>query len=121
MAPAKKQPGRFTVQFDLRDPQQQQVAELLNRLGRKKAAFLTSAVLAYSDHREPPRTTASPAIDEAMVEQIVKRLLSEYHLEPAAAPVKHSSTVPTPSPEEAPDFSENDLLEICRAMDSFRA
>lgn len=36
---AKKQPGRFTIQFNAADPQQRQVIELLNQQGRRKAAF----------------------------------------------------------------------------------
>lgn len=43
----KKQPGRFTLQFNAADPQQRQVIELLNQQGRRKAVFLTCAVLAY--------------------------------------------------------------------------
>ena len=43
----KKQPGRFTIQFNLSDPQQRQVIELLNEQGRRKAVFLTAAVLSY--------------------------------------------------------------------------
>lgn len=31
----KKQPGRFTIQFNLSDPQQRQVIELLNEQGRR--------------------------------------------------------------------------------------
>ena len=44
---AKKQPGRFTLQFNLEDPQQQAVSELLEQQGRRKAQFLTNAVLCY--------------------------------------------------------------------------
>ena len=40
----KKDPGKFTIRFNVADPQQA-VVELLNRQGRYKAQFITSAVL----------------------------------------------------------------------------
>ena len=43
----KKDPGKFTVRFNLCDPQQRQAAELINQQGRSKAQFLTNAVLHY--------------------------------------------------------------------------
>lgn len=43
----KKDPGKFTVRFNLCDPQQRQAAELLNRQGRSKAQFIANAVLHY--------------------------------------------------------------------------
>ena len=50
----KKQPGRFTIQFNAADPQQRQVIELLNQQGRRKAVFLTCAVLAYCGQGAAP-------------------------------------------------------------------
>ncbi len=44
----KKDPGKFTVRFNLCDPQQRQAAELLNRQGRSKAQFITNAMLHYA-------------------------------------------------------------------------
>ena len=43
----KKDPGKFTIRFNIADPQQQAVAELLNRQGRYKAQFITNAVMRY--------------------------------------------------------------------------
>lgn len=43
----KKDPGKFTIRFNIADPQQQAVAELLNRQGRYKAQFITNAVMLY--------------------------------------------------------------------------
>ena len=40
----KKDPGKFTVRFNPEDPQQRTVIRVLNRQGRYKAQFLTSAV-----------------------------------------------------------------------------
>lgn len=43
----EKDPGKFTIRFNIADPQQQAVAELLNRQGRYKAQFITNAVVMY--------------------------------------------------------------------------
>ena len=67
----KKDPGKFTVRFNIADPQQREVAELLNRQRRSKAQFLTSAVLNYvkGEGAAPPSPAAG--IDSAEVERIV--------------------------------------------------
>ena len=44
----KKHLGRFTVQFNLGDPQQARTAEILEQQGRQKARFISTAVLHYS-------------------------------------------------------------------------
>lgn len=55
---AKKWPGRFTVNFDLEDPEARQVADVLNQLGgHKKARFIVRAVLFYLGQATPPVTT----------------------------------------------------------------
>lgn len=45
--PDKKMPGRFTLQFNLSDPQQKEVSDCLERQGRRKTQFITNAVLHY--------------------------------------------------------------------------
>ena len=70
---AKKQPGRFTIQFNAADPQQRQVIELLNQQGRRKAAFLTSAVLCYCGQGAAP-AVPPPTPESAMIEQIVQKI-----------------------------------------------
>ena len=65
---AKKDPGKCTIRFNIADPQQQAVAELLNRQGRYKAQFITNAVMLYVRatpaplpvHAEPQPIKASP-------------------------------------------------------------
>lgn len=44
----KKDPGKFTIRFNICDPQHKAVIDLLNRQGRSKAQFLVSAVLHYA-------------------------------------------------------------------------
>ena len=43
----KKDPRKFTIRFNICDPQHKAVIDLLNRQGRSKAQFLVSAVLHY--------------------------------------------------------------------------
>lgn len=70
----KKQPGRFTLQFNMKDPQQKTVSELLEQQGRHKAQFITSAVLQYIQPAVPKESTDDmPAIDK---DTLVRMLLS---------------------------------------------
>ena len=43
----KRAPCRFTLQFNPADPQQQQCIDILNAQGRRKASFITNAVIQY--------------------------------------------------------------------------
>lgn len=43
----KKKPGRFTIQFNLKDPQQRKAAGFLEHQGRYKAHFIAAAILQY--------------------------------------------------------------------------
>lgn len=128
----KKQPGRFTIQFNEADPQQRQVIELLNQQGRRKAVFLTCAVLAYCGQGSAPALPL-PAIEPAIIEQIVQRALRQQAAEPlqagkatpkapagppAVTPSAQMPTLPLPSGEG--DLPDDDLTAICDTIDAFR-
>lgn len=128
----KKQPGRFTIQFNAADPQQRQVIELLNQQGRRKAVFLTCAVMAYCGQGIAPALPL-PAIEPAIIEQIVQRALQQQAAEPLqagkAAPkvsagppaVTPPAQMPTPSlPSDGADLPDDDLAAICDTIDAFR-
>ena len=53
----KKDPGKFTIRFNICDPQHKAVIDLLNRQGRSKAQFLVSAVLHYINCKETPEVS----------------------------------------------------------------
>lgn len=56
----KKDPGKFTVRFNLYDPLQRRAAELLNQQGRSKAQFIANAVLHYaSGHMSIPHESSA--------------------------------------------------------------
>lgn len=84
---AKKNPGRFTLHFNLEDPQQRTVSELLEQQGRHKAQFITSAVLLYIQCPKPQGSDKGlPAIDEAALEQMMLTIIEKHPQFAAAAP-----------------------------------
>ena len=87
----KKDPGKFTIRFNICDPQHKAVVDLLNRQGRSKAQFLVSAVLHYINCKETPEVSV-PVPNQAALEEMIlaiRRLpphsrmrLSPLHLNP---------------------------------------
>ena len=133
----KKQPSRFTIQFNAADPQQRQVIELLNQQGRRKAVFLTCAVLAYCGQGTAP-AIPPPSVEPAMIEQIVQRVLQQNRTgtpvqlngtkaaepvsRPTAAPAAQQPAMPPQSllPDDTSDLPDTDLAAICDTIDAFR-
>lgn len=74
---AKKDIYKFTIQFSSGDPQHQQVAEILNRQGRRKAQFLVNTVLHYIHCSETPDIPQQPPINTDAIETIVRRIMEE--------------------------------------------
>lgn len=91
----KKAPGRFTIQFNMDDPQQRTVAELLEPQGRRKAQFLTSAVLRYV---QEPQGGTSAGVNEAALEQMMLSILRTHPQSAAAG----REAVPAPAAKAAP-------------------
>ena len=134
---AKKQPGRFTIQFNAADPQQRQVIELLNQQGRRQAAFLTCAVLAYCGQGAAPvipPPSPPPSIEPAMIEQIVQKILAAKNLDTLAQVGDQPDLLPPTLPRETPgmpaamtqtaaaepELAADDLAAICNTIDVFR-
>lgn len=89
----KKDPGKFTIRFNICDPQHKAVIDLLNRQGRSKAQFLVSAVLHYINCKETPEVSVPvPIPDQAALEEMILAILAknQSHLkkqpEPKSAP-----------------------------------
>ena len=130
---AKKQPGRFTIQFNAADPQRRQVIELLNQQGRRKAAFLTSAVLCYCGQGAAP-AVPPPTPESAMIEQIVQKILAAKNLDTLAQVGDQLDLLPPTLPRETPgmpaamtqtaaaepELAADDLAAICNTIDVFR-
>lgn len=81
----KKNPGRFTLHFNLEDPQQKMVSELLEQQGRHKAQFITSAILSYIQCPSQGHDGGPPAIDEAALEQMLFTIIEKHPRFAAAA------------------------------------
>lgn len=74
----RKYPGRFTLQFNMEDPQQMRAAEVLEQQGRRKAQFLTAAILQYMRH--PEGLNQSPntlGYDMNVLRELVQKVLRE--------------------------------------------
>lgn len=80
----KKDPGKFTVRFNIHDPQHQTVVALLNQQGRNKAQFLASAVLHYINCKETPNLQVPP-VDPETLEKIIVSILEKRTNKSAAA------------------------------------
>ena len=83
----KKDPGKFTVRFNIHDPQHQTVVALLNQQGRNKAQFLASAVLHYINCKETPSLQVPP-VDPETLEKIIVSILEKRDKQ------KHGGDVP---------------------------
>ena len=108
----KKDPGKFTVRFNIHDPQHQTVVALLNQQGRNKSKFLASAVLHYINCKETPEVTLPPVPDAAEIEKIVLAILKKHTSEDYTHPMpprqEVSSKEPTCLPQEMPAAAEHE-------------
>lgn len=73
----KKDRGRFTVRFDMENPDHVRAVECLERQrDRGKAQYLADAILCY----EKAETKPFPQIERALIEQIVQEYLEKQSL-----------------------------------------
>lgn len=91
MAADKKHSARFCLQFSPDDPQQEQVIQMLNSLGRgEKSAFITKAISHYVNCAEtpelelffPPPSDAVYVITQSQLDNLVKALINRIGIEP---------------------------------------
>lgn len=87
----KKEPGKFTIKFNVMDPAHRQVIDTLEPMGRTKAQFLANAVLHYLHCPQTPDIPQPAPADYTAVEAIVRRILDERLPEPPAQPQKQSA------------------------------
>lgn len=120
----KNNPMRFTVQFSPGDPCHQQTVDILNQQGRRKAQFIVNAVMHYINCSETPDTKPA-AIDTALIEGIVRRLLNEQgKVEGPATPeqpqckVHKSESISITDAEDA--IGAEGMAAIIQTMAGFR-
>lgn len=123
----KKNPGRFTIQFNHGDPKQQSVAELLEQQGRHKAQFITNAVLHYINCPETPEAAPPQTVDKALIEKLVLEIL-ERQGSKAIMPVENLQVQEQSAPEvnsEIPSeleklFGKDGLSAITSTLSAFQ-
>ncbi len=74
----KMQPGRFTLRFNMNDPQQQAAVEILNRMGRQKAQFIAQALIHYTECQRRPQAENHAAWDERTLERAILSVLAHH-------------------------------------------
>lgn len=123
---AKKDIYKFTIQFSSGDPQHQQVAEILNRQGRRKAQFLVNTVLHYIHCSETPDIPQQPPVNTDAIETIVRRIIEEYSEEPTRQDVRKTPEKKTVKSEEiafddaAELLGEDGIAAVRNTIASFR-
>lgn len=123
----KKNPGRFTIQFNHGDPKQQSVAELLEQQGRHKAQFITNAVLHYINCPETPETCPPQTMDKALLEKLVLEILERQSGKvpmPAEDLCMQSRSAPETKSEEPSEleklFGKDGLSAIASTLSAFQ-
>lgn len=123
----KRNPGRFTIQFDLRDPQHNQVAQLLEGQGRYKARFITNAVMHYLHCPETPDIPQPAPVDKDLLEKLVLEIIGRH--KEKEAPVDSETTsaiVKQPTDEHEPDeelqrlFGVEGMAMIANTLAAFK-
>lgn len=111
---SKKAPSKFTLRFNLDDPQQRQAVELLNRQGRSKAQFIASALLCYVGG-QPQLPQGTPPVDReqlrGLVEDILAQRQSQHHEKTPAA---------QDTPVDDGAFSSTERSLIFKTLDAFQ-
>ena len=123
---AKKDIYKFTIQFSSGDPQHQQVAEILNRQGRRKAQFLVNTVLHYIHCSETPDIPQQQPVNTDAIETIVRRIIEEYSEKPTRQDVRKTPEKKTVKSEEiafddaAELLGEDGIAAVRNTIASFR-
>ena len=74
---SKMKLDRFSLRFNMNDPQQQRAAEILNRQGRQKAQFLTKAILYYMENYGASHPAPQTMVEEQSLEQAILAVLTK--------------------------------------------
>lgn len=115
---SKKDPGKFTIRFNMADPQQREVAGLLNQQGRFKAQFLANAVLHYIHCSKVVDAWAKPSGDSAAIERIVLDILAQQQTAPSQA--EHEPDQNSSADWESP-LEADEKASIWRTMEAFQS
>ena len=116
----KKDPGKFTIRFNIADPQQRTAAELLNQQGRYKAQFITNAVLFYNYTALDSQTVS--LMNCAAIQHIVADAKSSHQkATPNEGQGNTGEAVTAPATGTGNDLGSADMDAIYKTMEIFRA
>ena len=106
---------RFTIQFSQTDPTHLQVAEILNRQGRRsKAQYIVNAVLHYENCGETPNMQRTSELDIKIIEAVVNRILREKFV----TPIQSGEDINTDDVMDS--LGKDEINAITGALDMFR-
>ena len=115
----KKHQGRFTVQFNLGDPQQARVSEILERQGRQKARFISTAILHYINCKETPEFSLPPALTPGEIEKLVLSILEKHTGESRSYPIQQEVAFTEETgqlPNVTPHMEHEDTTDDLKAL-----
>ena len=117
----RKHPGRFTLQFNMMDPRQCAAADLLRQQGRRKAQFLTSAILSYTGNPDESGQGIRPSgVDMETLRQMIEDILRDSPLGTLGNhPVPEDIAEPSAPSEEAM-ASRSTLAAMEHTLAAFR-
>lgn len=110
----KKDPGKFTIRFNLCDPQQRRAAELVNRQGRSKAQFIANAVLNYAGG-QPSVLQGAPAMDSEQLRLLVEDILVQRQSQPQ----QEAPALPA-APADHDPLNDTERRMIFETLDAFK-
>ena len=110
----KKDPGKFTLRFNLCDPQQCRAAELLTRQGRSKAQFIANAVLHYIDGQSSVFQGA-PAMDSEQLRLLVEDILAQRQ-----SHIQQTSSLQLSTLEDKHPLNDTEHRMIFETLDAFK-
>lgn len=123
----KKSASRFCIQFNEQDAHHQQVMDILNAQGRRKAQFIATAILHYIHCGETPNIPQDDTWLRQTVESIVQEVLKrrngiskkQHSLSSEEVPLRkiHRSAGISTNMEKLDDET---LSAICDSLSAFR-
>lgn len=123
----KKQPGRFTLQFNMEDPQQKKVSDFLEQQGRHKAQFITSAVLQYMQYAipEPINGELSSIDKDTLIQMMVSFMEKHPRITPVSSnelirPVKPSAKTSASTREWDSSIGDDTMKAISETLAAFQ-
>lgn len=113
----KKDPYKFTIQFNPGDPAHRQTTDLLNGLERRKAQFIVNAVMHYIHCKETPDMPQTALMDMELIEAVVRRIMKEQ----SAAVPSQGMAKPAGSPKKTPEDIQFEEAEETLGADGLAA